>query len=155
MKFFKNTLTLCCAILLVANVWAQNPGTAKLHLDNGDIDKAKNAIDKALENPKHTEKAKTWLYRAMIYRSISNDEKMRSKTPDAAYVSYESIKKCLEIEPDNSEAKKEYETQTYNALINAAIVASQEAGKNTKNEKTTDAEKNHREVVKYTKCLLC
>lgn len=63
--------TLLTFTLGISLTFAQSPGAAKLNYDSGTLDKAKNAIDKAITNEKHAAKWKTWYYRGLIYGRIA------------------------------------------------------------------------------------
>lgn len=74
----------------------------------GTLDKAKEQIDKASTHEKTSKKAKTWFYRGEIYRSIAADQTgLYSKLDtNATLVAFDSYKKAMEVESDNSFAKQ-------------------------------------------------
>ena len=76
--------------------------------DAGTLDKAKTAIDKAIDNPKQNIKAKTWYTRGSIYRAIGDDRTgLFSKLDSNAYLkAYEAYEKAISLEPESKDAKK-------------------------------------------------
>ncbi len=68
---------------------------------NGQYDKAKEAIDRAILNEKTMNDAKTWLYRGIIYLNIVYSEQFSSTDPQALDKSLESFKKTLELDPED------------------------------------------------------
>lgn len=66
---------------------------------NGQYDKAKEAIDKAILNEKTMIDSKTWMYRGIIYLNIVFSEQYSSIDPQALDKSLESFKKAIELDP--------------------------------------------------------
>jgi tetratricopeptide (TPR) repeat protein len=94
------------------NAQNSNVTSAYNYLRYGKLDKALVAIDKATENPKTSEKAKTWFYRGKIYLSIamSDDEKFQTLDPDALNKGYEALLKYQELADENDEFAPEAES---------------------------------------------
>lgn len=144
MKTLKTLLFTLIAITCYSYSFAQNPGSAKISLDEGKLDKAKEAIDKAMLNEKHTVKAKTWLTRGLIYSTIANTpkellSKMNVSAENADEIALESFNKALELEPDekksdNKETKKAMKEILYPAFLNSAINAYNDARKKDDDE---------------------
>lgn len=73
----KTTKILTCIILLsltIANGYAQSPTAAKIALDAGTLDKAKEKIDEAETNEKNKEKFDLYYFKGLIYAGIANDQ---------------------------------------------------------------------------------
>nr|NQU90728.1 tetratricopeptide repeat protein [Bacteroidota bacterium] len=66
------------------------------------LDKAKEAIDDAVEHPKTINDAKTWYYYGNVYLSIqrSEEEKFNSLDPDALEKAYNGYVRSLELDED-------------------------------------------------------
>ncbi len=153
MKSIKFTLFTILSLCWAMQGFAQNPASAKINYDAGQLSKAKEAIDKALENPKHAEKAKTWLYKGMIYSAIVNDQTgIYKKMDDGSFAAtaYAAYEKALQIEPDNKDAKKEMLPQgnLYGALANSALFYYNKAQKLTEGGKKDEAITQYSEVIK-------
>lgn len=68
---------------------------------NGQYDKAREAIDKAILNEKTMNDAKTWMYRGIIYLNIVFSDQFASLDPQALEKSLESFQKALELDPQD------------------------------------------------------
>lgn len=77
--------------------------TAYMQKKNGKLDKAKEAIDKAILHEKTMTDAKTWYYRGNIYIDIYNSdlEEYKNLDKDALNKAYESYLKALEYDTKN------------------------------------------------------
>jgi len=64
----KRLLVLVAMLITASSVFAQKSErtNAFMYNKNGQYDKAKEAIDKAVEHPKTIEDSKTWMYRGII-----------------------------------------------------------------------------------------
>ncbi len=62
------------------------------------LEKAKVAIDEALQHPDTKEEAATWKYAYMIYGAVAQDKEYKLKYPDAAATTALAMKKCLELD---------------------------------------------------------
>jgi tetratricopeptide (TPR) repeat protein len=117
------------ALVLFLSITTAFAQTNAILLDKeGKLDKAKEEIDKAIENPKLAAKAKTWFARAQIYEHIANDQtKIYSKLDsNAAAVAYESYKKASELDKPGGSFDKDSKAaltsqSLYAALFNQAI----------------------------------
>lgn len=108
--------TLLVLSMLVAG-WAQaqNDAVTNAFLFNkdGELDKAKEEIDKAALHEKTKDKPKTWFFRGLIYENILNskDAKFASLQADAGKQTYESFSKAISLSKagdeyyDNSQQK--------------------------------------------------
>lgn len=97
------------SILISLGSYAQkNKRTsAYMYNQNGQYDKAKEAIDIACQHEKTIHDAKTWLYAGEIYYNIAAlapeaAELMNLDEPDAAMKSYEALKKAKEYDEKGS-----------------------------------------------------
>src|ERR1041385_3229204 len=64
-------------------------------------DKAKEAIDAAVENEQTKTSDKAWYYRALIYHSLYKNEKYGTLCNKCLETAYESFAKALELNPKN------------------------------------------------------
>lgn len=94
--------------------------SAFMYQKNGEIDKAKEAIDEAILHEKTMHDAKTWLYRGVIYLGIatSKDPAINALDPKAAEVARESLLKAKEYDVKND---FEGELTLYNAQLNSVF----------------------------------
>jgi len=142
MKALKSTLFTTLGLFFAMQGFAQAPAAAKLAYDNKDYAKAKKLIDEVCLNEKHAAKAKTWLYKGMIYAGIANDQQGIYKDLQdgtLAITAYEAIAKCLEMEPDNKEAIAERKDRIQPALVNAALMGYNQGNTLLKQEKEAEA----------------
>lgn len=88
--------------VIVANAQSSMVVSAFNYLKYGKLDKAKEAIDKAILNPKTMEEPKTWYYYGNIYLSIqlTEDEKYKALDPDALEKAYDGYQKALKLDVD-------------------------------------------------------
>lgn len=91
---------------------------------SGELDKARENIDMAIENEDTKVKAKTWVYRGETYKALyrSKDEKYKNLDPQALVKGYESYKKAAELD-----TKGQYKEQTTTELKNSRIEFTNEA----------------------------
>lgn len=130
MKLNQIVLTATLSTAFTFNVLAQGPEAAKIELDATKIDKAKEIIDKVMENPKHNVKSKTWYYRGLIYKAIADDRTGIYSKIDTNPVekSIESFKKAMELEPLKKGYYKESEkglADMFTPAFNFAVVSYQ------------------------------
>ncbi len=95
-------------LVMGANSQTNNRTAAFNHLRYGKLDKAKEAIDKAIENPKTIGDSKTWFYCGNVYLAIqlSDEPEYKGLDPDALDKSYNAYKKALELD-EKDEHKEE------------------------------------------------
>jgi tetratricopeptide (TPR) repeat protein len=83
--------------------FAQNDAVTDAFLSNkdGELDKAKEAIDRAVLHEKTKDKPKTWYFRGMIYKNLllSKDPRFATISQNAAQTAYDSYKKSIELSP--------------------------------------------------------
>ncbi len=97
-------LLLMLTILVIASTsMAQKSErtNAFMYNKNAQYDKAKEAIDKAVEHPKTVDDAKTWMYRGIIYLNLVFSEEFATLSEDPLQESFTSFKKAVELDPDN------------------------------------------------------
>jgi tetratricopeptide (TPR) repeat protein len=71
-------------------------------LNGGELNKASTYIEECMDNPKATEKEKTWRYRGQIYMAIAQNADLKATHPDALQKSAESFLKAKEIDTKGS-----------------------------------------------------
>ena len=83
---------------------------------DGELDKAKEAIDRAAVHEKTKDKPKTWYFRGMIYENLltTQNPKFKGAFPDAAKNAYESYSKAISM----SKKGDEYFDQSTSRLEN-------------------------------------
>jgi len=88
------------AFALAVMVNAQNSAvvTAWNYLQHEELDKAKEAIDKAIKHEQTKNKAKTWYYRAIIYGKISQSPKFKDLVPSPLDTALKSYEKTIELD---------------------------------------------------------
>ncbi|MBN2237995.1 MAG: tetratricopeptide repeat protein [Bacteroidales bacterium] len=104
MKRYSVLLAFIFAISMIASAQTSKRNAAKVNLDSGDLAKAKELIDIAIENDKTKEDAKTWLYYGMIYSKIgaSTDENIKSLAPDGLEKALEAYQKVTGYDEKNT-----------------------------------------------------
>ncbi len=95
----------------MANIsYAQNKLTNALYnLREGELDKAKELIDSAIEDTLFNDEASTFYYKGTIYKELFKQKEDQNKQSPYRIISVESFKKSLEIENDGkySESSKQ------------------------------------------------
>ena len=73
---------------------------AILYHKDGELDRAKEQIDKAIEDVKTGAAAKTWYYRGMIYTDIliTKNDKYKTLSSDPELVAQQSFQKAIELD---------------------------------------------------------
>ncbi|MCB9192206.1 MAG: tetratricopeptide repeat protein [Flavobacteriales bacterium] len=101
---FKKTTFLTLALLMSVAVFGQKSKrtSAYNYLDYGELDNAVEAIEPTITHEKTMNEAKTWFYRGMIYQKVYEnkiaDGKYKDLSEDPLQVSYESMRKCQELD---------------------------------------------------------
>ncbi len=108
---------ICGVAFITINVTAQNFNvqSAYNYMRYNEIDKAKDAIDKAAEHETTANDPKMWAYRSKIYYQIFTDPKWSSLDPDAAAKSANSIIKVYET--DEKDKYKKDMSQVMGAAV--------------------------------------
>ncbi len=98
--FFTLVLSLFSISMLVAQ--NRNVQSAYNYYNNGQYAKAKEAIDQAAQDPKTKDNAKTHFYKGNIYLAIylSDDEDLKTNTPNALEVAYNAYQRAIELDKD-------------------------------------------------------
>lgn len=76
---------------------------AFMYNKNGQYDKAREAIDKAIVHEKTINDARTWIYRGIIYLNIVFSEEFKGLDTEALQKSFESFMKARELDPEDKE----------------------------------------------------
>ncbi|NOU46667.1 MAG: tetratricopeptide repeat protein [Bacteroidales bacterium] len=76
---------------------------AFMYNKNGQYDKARESIDKAILNEKTILDPKTWMYRGIIYLNIVFSDQYKTIDAEALPKSLESFKKAMELDPEDKE----------------------------------------------------
>lgn len=98
----KIILTLVVALMAVSLMAQKSERTsAFMYNKNGQYDKAREAIDKAIEHEKTKEDPKTWMYRGLIYLNIVFSDDFAGLDDQALEKSLESFKKVMELDPED------------------------------------------------------
>lgn len=97
-------LLLMLTILVIASTGMAQKSertNAFMYNKNAQYDKAKEAIDKAVEHPKTMDDAKTWMYRGIIYLNLVFSDDYANLAENPLQESFTSFKKAVELDPDN------------------------------------------------------
>ncbi len=86
------------ALAIVVNAQNSAVVTAWNHLQHEELDKAREAIDKAIKHEQTKGKAKTWYYRAIIYGRISQNDKFKNLVPSPLDTALTSYEKALDLD---------------------------------------------------------
>jgi tetratricopeptide (TPR) repeat protein len=117
-KFFVLIITICISLGVRAQL-----GKATSYLEQGILDKAKEAVDVALANPKSANNAKVWAAKGKLCQEVFKSENPKFKSLyanplDEAYAAYQ---KALELDPKGSLKKQFSINSTYLTLGNDFI----------------------------------
>ncbi|MDQ1089077.1 MULTISPECIES: lipopolysaccharide assembly protein LapB [unclassified Siphonobacter] len=82
--------------LLSASAYGQNSALAAL--ESGKLDKAKEEIDKAVQDAKSGAKPKTWLVKGQVYEALSTDQKLAGLDSMSSLAAYDAYKKAVELD---------------------------------------------------------
>ncbi|WP_345225697.1 tetratricopeptide repeat protein [Hymenobacter koreensis] len=120
-------LTLAAALVL-QGAMAQNSAVtnAIIMQKNGTLDKARVEIDKAIANPKTSEKAKTWYTRGEIYEAMAQSPiyKKSLGDTDGSKIAFESYQKAIALEGKDSDYGKQAAQRMdnfYGIALNAGV----------------------------------
>jgi tetratricopeptide (TPR) repeat protein len=123
----KLVLTILPALAFQAAV-AQNSAVnnAQLLKKNGTLDKAKVEIDKAITNPKTSDKAKTWYTRGEIYEDMGQSPIYAKllQPGEGTKVAFESYQKAITLEGKDSDYGKQATQRLdnmYGLALNAGV----------------------------------
>ncbi|HZK08949.1 MAG TPA: tetratricopeptide repeat protein [Bacteroidales bacterium] len=101
----KKFVVLLITVLAFSGVYAQpnNVVASFNYLNRGKLDKAKEAIDKAVEHQKTMTDAKTWFYYGNVYLSIqlTDEEEYKDLDPNPLDKAYEAYVKSIELDTKN------------------------------------------------------
>ncbi len=107
-KYLLTALMLIVSVSMYAQ--SQKVQTAIIAQRTGDLEKAKTAIDEAVQHPKTINDAKAWYYRGDIYLQLNGNPQYAGT--DMLKASLESFKKCLEYDK-----KKDYTDEINNSKL--------------------------------------
>lgn len=119
-----------CFILIISgllfahnNILQAQIGVAQVNLQDQKLDKAKEAIDKALKNEKDAQKSKAWFVKGEVYSGIAGSPipAYANLDKNASRTAYEAYKKAMELEPQKKGYYKDAETSLKNRLYPSAI----------------------------------
>jgi len=140
----KKLIQLLLFVLFVSVGYSQNNKVvaAYNYHKNGKLDKAKEAIDAAVQNEKTMGDAKAWYYRGSIYIDIYRSEEFKDIDPDALDKSYESYMKAKELD------EKDKYTTEINQFLPIVGESYFNDGANKYNQGMTAAEENDSAAAK-------
>ncbi|MGD0710445.1 MAG: tetratricopeptide repeat protein [Bacteroidales bacterium] len=101
-------------VIIIAHAQKQNYQSAWSSFNKGYLDKAKDYIDLAVQDPDTKTWAKTWKLKGDIYLNIqfSKDDKYKKLDSNAVMVAYNSYQKAIELDP-----KKEFYDEILASLL--------------------------------------
>jgi tetratricopeptide (TPR) repeat protein len=114
-KFFVLIIAICITLGAQAQL-----GKATSFIDQGILDKAKEAIDVALANPKTANNPKVWAAKGKLCQEVfkSENPKFKSLYPNPLDEAYAAYQKALELDPKGSMKKQFSLNSTYLTLGN-------------------------------------
>jgi tetratricopeptide (TPR) repeat protein len=91
---------------------------AQSFIDQGMLDKAKEAIDQAMTNEKTMNWANTYFVKGKLCQAVfeSAEPKFKDLCPDPLFESYNSFEKAMELDPKGATKKKIITGMVYNTL---------------------------------------
>ena len=117
----KIILSIAISLSAIGGVQAQSMKVTSTfnYLNNGDLDKAKEAIDEAAVHEKTMNDPKTHLYRGDVYikLALSEDERFAGLKDGAAETAQEALEKAYELVDNNKRIKKRDIDEKYVQLI--------------------------------------
>ena len=127
-------LVVAVCLLWASALQAQNDAVTNAFMANkdGEFDKAKEEIDKAVVHEKTKDKAKTWYFRGMIYENLISSPNPKFKamvTPEVSKATIESYSKAISLSQKGDEYHDQSVTRLGNlwgAFLNAGIAQYQE-----------------------------
>ncbi len=132
---------------------AQNDAVTNAFLYNkdGEYDKAKAEIDRAVLHEKTRDKDKTWYFRGMIYKNILETKGTKDFfiAQDAAAKAYESYMKCIELKKDGDFfAKSKFDLRNLAvSVFNCGVGAFNKGKADEEIQKKEDAMKYYQSAV--------
>ena len=117
------TLIILCLLFAYNNILQAQIGAALVNLQEQKLDKAKEAIDKALQNEKDARKSKAWFVKGEVYSGIAGSPipAYANLDKNASQTAYEAYKKAMELEPQKKGYYKDAENSIKSRLYPSAI----------------------------------
>ncbi|RYD73253.1 MAG: hypothetical protein EOP53_20450, partial [Sphingobacteriales bacterium] len=104
----KKAYALIMSVAITCAAWAQSLEDVNARMEKGDMQGAKAAIDKFMENPKKAKDADGWYFKARVYNQLSHDKSLdlntRKELKDQAY---EAFKTNQTLDPKEMRLKLE------------------------------------------------
>lgn len=99
----KKLLIMVSILVIASTSMAQRSErtNAFMYNKNAQYDKAREAIDKAVEHPKTMDDAKAWMYRGIIYLNLVFSDDFANLVEDPLEVSFTSFEKAVQLDPDD------------------------------------------------------
>jgi len=96
----KKIMIIAAALMMASAGFAQKQErtNAFMYNKNGQLDKAKASIEKAMVHEKTVNDPKTWEYAGIIYYNIAVSEEFKSIEPDALDKSFNAFQRCMELD---------------------------------------------------------
>jgi hypothetical protein len=98
----KKYLLCCIAAGSILSAQAQDVKKVKGLLEKNNMADAKTMIEQVLANPKSQKNVEAWYLKTKIYSTISADPAMRGQFPDTRMPAFESLKKMMELDSNQS-----------------------------------------------------
>ena len=110
----KKVYALILSFAICSSSWAQSLQDVNSKMEKGDLQGAKTAIDKYMENPKKADDSEGWYFKARVYNQLSHDKKLdlqtRKTLKDQAF---EAFKTNQSLDPKEVRLKLE----TYQSFL--------------------------------------
>src|SRR5690606_12323090 len=96
---YMRSLFFSLVLLIVGTgLFAQKLDRAKDYLGKNRLTDARTEIDNYLAIEKNQDKAEAWYVKGKVYSTIASDSVAQAGVPDAKVISFEALKKYLEME---------------------------------------------------------
>lgn len=108
---------LLLVILVLGGLYGNSQGleTIKITIDLKQYDKAKEALDKFMADPKNAANVTAWYYKAFVYNVLARDPKKTvAESKSLNDESYVALKKYAELDPKTPLTKEEKNSTLYN-----------------------------------------
>lgn len=107
-EIMKKVYAFILGIAIAGSAWAQSLEDVNSRMEKGDLQGAKTAIDKFMENPKKAKDAEGWYFKARVYNQLSHEKSLDLKTrKELKDQAYEAFKTNQALDPKEVRLKLE------------------------------------------------
>ena len=116
----KKVFLLIAVIFISAGIFAQKGKvtSALTYIEQGTLDKAKEALDQAMDNPKSMNWFNTYFAKGKLCQAVyrSDNPKFKEYCPDPLYTAYDAYEKAMELDEKGGVKKRIITGMVYNSL---------------------------------------